>query len=91
MLGANSPYSECFAPDSYEINAYLARMERLSHNISRQRQHFMWMNADATLGTSVGENGDTVYILSWEQGGVSNTIMGNISRDEIVKIAENVF
>ena len=48
-------------------------------------------DADATLGTSVGENGDTVYILSWEQGGVSNTIMGNISRDEIMKIAENVF
>lgn len=37
------------------------------------------------------KNGDTVYILSWEQGGVSNTIMGNISRDEIMKIAENVF
>ena len=47
--------------------------------------------ADATLGTSASENGDTVYILSWEQGGVSNTIMGNISRDEIMKIAENVF
>ena len=44
-------------------------------------------DADATLGTSVGESGDTVYILSWEQGGVSNTIMGNISRDEIVRIA----
>ena len=25
------------------------------------------------------------------KGGVSNTIMGNISRDEIMKIAENVF
>ena len=47
--------------------------------------------ADATLGTSANENGDTVYILSWEQGGVSNTIMGNISRDEIVRIAENIF
>ena len=47
--------------------------------------------SDATLGTSASENGDTVYILSWEQGGVSNTIMGNISRDEIMKIAENVF
>ena len=47
--------------------------------------------ADATLGTSASENGDTVYVLSWEQGGVSNTIMGNISRDEIMKIAENVF
>ena len=47
--------------------------------------------ADATLGTSARENGDTVYIFSWEQGGVSNTIMGNISRDEIMKIAENVF
>ena len=47
--------------------------------------------ADATLETSASENGDTVYILSWEQGGVSNTIMGNISRDEIMKIAENVF
>ena len=47
--------------------------------------------ADATLGTSASEHGDTVYILSWEQGGVSNTIMGNISRDEIMKIAENVF
>lgn len=46
---------------------------------------------DATLGTSTGENGNTVYILSWEQGGVSNTIMGNISRDEIVRIAENIF
>ena len=48
-------------------------------------------DADATLGTSASENGDTVYILSWGRGGVSNTIMGNISRDEIVKIAENVF
>lgn len=48
-------------------------------------------DADATLGTSASENGDTVYILSWERGGVSNTIMGNISRDEIIKIAENVF
>ena len=48
-------------------------------------------DADATLGTSVEKNGDTVYILSWEQRGISNTIMGNISRDEIVKIAENVF
>ena len=47
--------------------------------------------ADATLGTSASDSGDTVYILSWEQGGVSNTIMGNISRDEIMKIAENVF
>ena len=48
-------------------------------------------DADATLGTSAGENGDTVYILSWERGGVSNTIMGNTSRDEIMRIAENVF
>ena len=48
-------------------------------------------DVDASLGTSASENGDTVYILSWEQGGVSNTIMGNISRYEIMKIAENVF
>ena len=48
-------------------------------------------DADATLGTSASENGDTVYILSWERGGVSNTIMGNTSRDEIMRIAENVF
>ena len=48
-------------------------------------------DADATLGTSASENGDTVYILSLERRGVSNTIMGNISRDEIMKIAENVF
>ena len=48
-------------------------------------------DADATLGTSASENGDAVYILSWERGGVSNTIMGNTSRDEIMRIAENVF
>ena len=48
-------------------------------------------DADATLGTSAGENGDTVYILSWEQRGISNTIMGNISQDEIARIAENIF
>ena len=48
-------------------------------------------DVDASLGTSAGENGDTVYILSWERGGVSNTIMGNTSRDEIMRIAENVF
>ena len=28
-------------------------------------------DADATLGTSASENGDTVYILSWERRGVS--------------------
>lgn len=48
-------------------------------------------DADATLGTSVEKNGDTVYILSWEQRGISNTIMGNISQDEIARIAENIF
>ena len=48
-------------------------------------------DADATLGTSASESGDAVYILSWERGGVSNTIMGNTSRDEIMRIAESVF
>ena len=42
--------------------------------------------ADATLGTSASENGDAVYILSCERGGVSNTIMGNTSRDEIMRL-----
>ena len=69
---------------------------QLGQQSSFDNEHTTYENvkvgdADATLGTSVGENGDTVYILSWERGGVSNTIMGNISRDEIMKIAENVF
>lgn len=34
---------------------------------------------------------ETPLYFKLEQGGVSNTIMGNISRDEIMKIAENVF
>jgi len=31
-------------PIFYKTDAYLARMERSSHNIFRQRQHFIWMN-----------------------------------------------
>ena len=31
------------------------------------------------------------YILRWEQRGISNTIMGNTSQDEIARIAENIF
>ena len=69
---------------------------QLGQQSSFDNEHTTYENvkvgdADATLGTSASENGDTVYILSWERGGVSNTIMGNISRDEIMRIAENVF
>ena len=30
--------------------------------------------ADATLGTSASDSGDTVYILSWEQGGLQTRL-----------------
>ena len=99
-------YSDHYVPDGFE-HVYSSKEAEESYtvrcSIIQPGQQSLFDNehtvyetvkvgeADATLGTSASENGDTVYILSWEQGGVSNTIMGNISRDEIMKIAENVF
>ena len=92
MIGTRSSFINTGMPS---LCAWSAR-DPVSYTHLFDNEHTTYENvkvgdADATLGTSVGENGDTVYILSWERGGVSNTIMGNISRDEIVKIAENVF
>ena len=46
--------------------------------------------AEGVLGTSTGENGRSVYTLSWECGGITHTVMGNIPYDEIMKIAEGI-
>ena len=86
-------YSSKEAEESYTVRCSIIQpgQQSLFDNEHTVYETVKVGEADATLGTSASENGDTVYILSWEQGGVSNTIMGNISRDEIMKIAENVF
>ena len=97
-------YSDHYVPDGFErdreqeferaenfLHVYSSKESGEGYTVRCSIKNVKVGDADATLGTSVGESGDTVYILSWEQGGVSNTIMGNISRDEIVRIAENIF
>lgn len=46
---------------------------------------------DASLGISMNEHGKSVYTLNWEYGGIAHTVIGNISYDEIIKVAENIF
>ena len=86
-------YSSKEAEESYTVRCSIIQpgQQSLFDNEHTVYENVKVGDADATLGTSAGENGDTVYILSWERGGVSNTIMGNTSRDEIMRIAENVF
>lgn len=48
-------------------------------------------DADASLGTSSGEDGQQVYTLNWESNGIAHTVMGDIPYDEMVKIAENIY
>ncbi len=48
-------------------------------------------DADASLGTSSGEDGQQVYILNWESNGIAHTVMGDVPYDEMVKIAENIY
>ena len=43
--------------------------------------------ADATLGTN-NSGGRTGYVLVWEKDGISHTIIGKISREELLRIAE---
>ena len=45
--------------------------------------------ADATLGTS-NNGGRTGYVLVWEKDGISHTIIGKISHDELLRIAESI-
>ena len=45
--------------------------------------------ADATLGTS-NNGGHTGYVLVWEKDGISHTIIGKISHDELLRIAESI-
>ena len=45
--------------------------------------------ADATLGTS-NNGGRTGYVLVWEKDGISHTIIGKISREELLRIAESI-
>lgn len=48
-------------------------------------------DADASLGTSSGEDGQQVYTLNWESNGIAHTVMGDIPYNEIIKIAENIY
>ena len=45
--------------------------------------------ADATLGTN-NSGGRTGYVLVWEKDGISHTIIGKISREERLRIAESI-
>ena len=45
--------------------------------------------ADATLGTS-NNGGRTGYVLVWEKDGISHAIIGKISHDELLRIAESI-
>ena len=45
---------------------------------------------EATLGTSEIPGQVTCYILIWEDAGVSCTIMGDGSLDELMKVAESI-
>ena len=45
--------------------------------------------ADATLGTN-NSGGRTGYVLVWEKDGISHTIIGKISHDELLRIAESI-
>jgi len=46
---------------------------------------------EATLGTSEIPGQVTCYILVWEDEGVSCTIMGDGSLDELMKVAESIY
>ena len=46
---------------------------------------------EATLGTSEIPGQVTCYILIWEDAGVSCTIMGDGSLDELMKVAESIY
>lgn len=46
---------------------------------------------DATLGTSSNFDGSTSYYLFWETDGIHYTVSGNLSLNEIVKIAEGIY
>ena len=44
----------------------------------------------ATLGTSSNFDGSTTYYLFWEQDGVACTVVGNVLREELQRVAENI-
>lgn len=44
----------------------------------------------ATLGTSSNFDGSTSYYLFWEQDGIACTVAGNMSLEEVRRVAENI-
>ena len=44
----------------------------------------------ATLGTRSNFDGSTTYYLFWEQDGVACTVVGNVLREELQRVAENI-
>ena len=79
-------YSSKETEESYTVRCSIIQpgQQSLFDNEHKVYETVKVGEADATLGTSASENGDAVYILSWERGGVSNTIMGNTSYNKIV-------
>ena len=47
-------------------------------------------SAEATLGTSTNYDGGISYYLFWERDGIHHTIQGDVPRDMILEIAEEI-
>ena len=74
--------------------AYLEVSLSVCHGHSQVRDNTVYERikvgtADATLGTS-NNGGHTGYVLVWEKDGISHTIIGKISHDELLRIAESI-
>lgn len=48
-------------------------------------------DSEATLGTGVTLSGQDCYTLIWEASGITHTIIGNISLEELMTIAKNIY
>ena len=82
------------ANDKASFICGLFRNSRLWTNRNFRHEHTVYERikvgtADATLGTN-NSGGRTGYVLVWEKDGISHTIIGKISREELLRIAESI-
>lgn len=78
---------------SYSVTCYVVRQggsEKIMDNEHTVYEKTKVKENPATLGTSRNFDGTKSYYLFWEENGMAYTVTGNITLEELRRVAENI-
>lgn len=79
---------------SYTVDCYVIRPSGQLETFDNEHTVYTTVKVgetEATLGTSSNFDGSTSYYLFWDKDGISHTVHGNVSLDEMLEVAKGIY